>query len=319
MGKSQLSGLILPLLISFALMGGCVPKSNEALKRAEDAIAEAEAAGAAEKAPVPYQLAKNHLADGKAYDTSFRYNLAICEYESAAESAALALAMSGETVEVPLLEPSTCCPELDMCKAEVEGLTKKLYNCRQDQPVVTRVIRKECPEPAAGPSLVGMLLYEPPAGIEKGREKYTIKARFEASSLGGAARSDDLRILIDILETGPEGVEASSPMSDYQALSPGTKWELPVTVPADAKGPVKVKIGATLWNAATQKEQKLPPYTAVIPSLAGCPECAECPPAGPAEKEGANWAMFVILLAVGLVAGVIVGFLAAGRKKQVKL
>jgi len=311
--------IFLGVLAWCGLVLGCAPRPEDALRQAEQAIQEAEQAGAREKAPEPYRQALDHLEQGKSQEGSMRYNLAASEYECARENAELAL----ELVEAREAEDAKdCCPDLDDCRSGLSecrrDLTdreadlqdcraRKVTTIRPECPACPECPEKQCPETAC--AFMGAIMVQGPPAIEPGKTDYTVSVSFIASRLDGdGGPADDYRILIDITERSPQGVEVFSPTANFESLKK-RQWDLNVNVPEDFHETVELTIEVTLWNSKTDKQQKLPAYKVVIPA-AGAPECPECPP--PAEK-GANWLLAVILLAVGLAVGAGIGALVKGR------
>jgi hypothetical protein len=310
---------------------GCAPKTKEALRDAEAAIAEAEQSSASVKSPEIYEQAKQHLSKGREYEAYFRNELARVEYEAAAADARLAVALSGEEAprgpECPECAPcpvdteaGACCLELGQCNSRQNDLEDKLDRCRAGGFVRTRVIREPCvreeaPAPSAAmQALIGTLLIEPPQMITKGKEDYKIKVRYVRAALGapgGARAESDYRILLDIADVDPPQVEVFSPTADYEPLTAhGGEWSLPMTVPKGTSVPVKVKIAAMLTNYATGAEQTLPEYTVMIPNAAACPECPKLPKAAApkVEEAGPGWVTRILFLIIGLGAGIVGGY-----------
>lgn len=316
------------------LLCGCAPKTTEALKEAEAAIAEAKDQSASQKVPQLFEQAEKHLAQGKDYQANFRNGLARAEYEAATADARLAMAIAApEGTECPVCpalpeDPGGCCLELNAANSEIAKLKNQLSDCRSGAYVRTKYIREPCEEGPAEPAttvidklLLGTLTLTPPKGLIKGKEDYQIKVNYtgamlEDNDVTGTRAENDYRILIDIAGAEPAGVEVFSPTADFEPISTG-EWVLPVNVPEDVSGPVEVKVVAMLRNTATGKEQTLPESTVVIPDGRACPECPECPAAAPVKaKSGANWFMRILLLLVGLIGGLIVGFVAFRKKKS---
>jgi hypothetical protein len=126
------------LLVWLAMVAlcGCMPKVNDALKNAESAIAEAEAASASQKYPELLQAANDHLKEGKRQRYMFRSNLATFEFQAAEESARLAAqyAKNGAPAEAP------------KCPACIQRTCPPSPEC----PVVTCPEAKPCPPCPAG-------------------------------------------------------------------------------------------------------------------------------------------------------------------------
>lgn len=118
---------------------GCMPKVNDALKNAESAIAEAEAASASQKYPELLDAANAHLKEGKRQRYLFRSNLAQVQFQAAEEAAKIAAqyartgpgAAPGGPVKCPACIERTCpscppapapsCPEVKPCPPCPEG------------------------------------------------------------------------------------------------------------------------------------------------------------------------------------------------------
>ena len=173
--------------------------------------------------------------------------------------------------------------------------------------------------------LLGTLAIQPPPAIVKDKRDYEIRvryiqARLEESGAQGARIENDYRILLDIVEAEPPGVEAISPTVDFEPLDAhGGVWVLPVNVPEGVEGPVKVTVQATLRNLRTEKEQALSPYIVTIPDLTACPVCPQCPEVKTEKAQekpppAKDWSTRIILLVVGIVLGIIVGIIISGRR-----
>jgi hypothetical protein len=168
----------------------------------------------------------------------------------------------------------------------------------------------------SGPAtrLMGTLMFEPPPAIVKDQDDYKIKVKYVTAQLDAVkGQAGDYRILLDIAGVEPAEVEVFSPTSDFTPLSDGV-WSLSVKVPAGIKEAVKVRVAATIRNSATGKEQDLPEQTVTIPNAASCPACAPCPkmeiaktPEAQAPKP--DWIVRIVLLVVGIAAGLGAGFL----------
>jgi hypothetical protein len=248
--------------------------------------------------------------------------------------------------------PDTCpyksscpgCTKLSLAESDRDKYKAQLDTCvnkKQKTRVVysddcprPRVVKEECEEPepcpacpetkaadagTGGGNLIGTLMFEPPEGIRQGQVDYEITAKYVPSKLGqrGGALAD-YQILIDIIDTSPEGVEVFSPMAGFEPLNTGDGvWSLPVNLPGDISGPVTVKVEATLWDSISGAEQKLPVYSITIPNLSGCPECEKAAPQKAAQEKKSSGTFFaVIMLIIGLIVGGAVGSFMSGRKKS---
>ena len=90
-----------------------------------------------------------------------------------------------------------------------------------------------------------------------------------------------------------------------------------MTVPAGTPGPVKVKLGATLMNTVTDREQNLPPVELAIP-VAGAnatpaPAVNKPPPAAADKKEG-GFINLILAALIGIIVGLAIGFVVFKSK-----
>ncbi len=330
-------------ILALAVSSGCARrlKSLEARAEAESRISEAQAAGAEASSPDLYRKSLDRFEAGEFDSFTWRYNLASCEYNAAADdaeaAALLASARGGKCPPPPPCESNRdCCLEYDLARKKIGRLEKDLEDCGELR-YVTRWVRgscedhgrdqAECPEAEPASPMVGVFSLEAPAGIEKGKTDYSIKARYNVTRLEDkTGKSGDYRLLLDVEDVDPPEVDVIVPMSDFESVGgKGGSWDVAVKVPDGVKGPVKVKLAATLWNAATDKEEKLPALTAVIPDMSACPQCPAPsrikieeiePPKAPKPKSGGGGFLGAVLFIVGLVLGLVLGYFISSKMKR---
>ncbi len=341
------------LVLLFWFCSGCSLKPNEAIREADNALAEAEAAGAPEKTPEIYEQAREHYEQGERQVVYFRYSRARCKYKASAREARLAKEYARkdkkgaptptECPPCPEPEAEDCCIELDLCLSDNKDLEEKLEKCRNRKVVYrtrTKVVREPCAEPSRPEAparenkdpteqvLIGTFTVTGPPAMQTGSTTYQVTVRYSNAHLGEAPSSleNNYSVLVDVVSVDPPDAQAMSSMMGYAPLQDGGQWPLTVFTPGNIKGPVRVGVGITLKSKRTGEQFNLAPIEVTIPAARRPekgPEIRTEPAKQPPPKEimkqqaGASWVLCAGMTVAGLIIGLAIGVLLfRGRSRS---